>query len=478
MDGQRRPFAFGVDYSSLPSIFRSFNSSIYVLPLKSRPGGLLLAIPAGVIAEDTVLDALLSVEEQEVLGPSTSFDVALIGKDEQGEIAEVGASCKILVIDLFDAILEQVRDYDPVTDAFENILPFDRPQCIFQVSSIADALSHWIESMAFERLNFYSAREELPSLSVKGVAAKKTPAAKKAGKVITAMLADQVAALSAQMKMISQQYSDFQKATSPGFAKGAGGARGTAGSSRAERQASPCGSWPTAWTVLQRQISKAQRSIWLCGGPGTECPGRELVSGLHHVADGGTSSTDLCRSDGVGGCNWLPFLCTDPSFLGSYKLGLHQRVGGLVQPEVRDEEGPRRYSFSQDRSSKSTKPKAQAKVSEEAKWNAWGVNSSLPQMLLVLWNAGTMSLVMLRTSSQFRGRNMKFCLGNMRCPTRSGALCSFLECSSPGRHLLAFWPSPFHGIGGLMIWILRHRPSSLCLWLCLVITVSVGCVPQ
>ena len=197
----------------------------YVLPLKSRPGGFLLAVPSGVIADDSVLEALLSVEEQEMLGPSTSFDAVLIGEDEQGEVAEVGATCKVLVIDLLDSALEQIRDYDPVTDAFESILPFhdDHPQCIPQVSSIADELAQWIEKMAFERLNFYSAREELPSPSVKGVAAKKAPGAKRTGKVTTAMLADQVSALSAQMQLISQQYSDFQKATSHGFAKNAGG---------------------------------------------------------------------------------------------------------------------------------------------------------------------------------------------------------------------------------------------------------------
>ena len=46
----------------------------YVLPLMSRPGGVLVAIPDKILSSDLLLDAMIK-EEPGVLGPSKEFNV-------------------------------------------------------------------------------------------------------------------------------------------------------------------------------------------------------------------------------------------------------------------------------------------------------------------------------------------------------------------------------------------------------------------
>ena len=200
----------------------------FAFPLLSRPGGLLLAVVKDALKSEAVLSSLLSVEDDEVLGLSQQFEAPLIAEDEEGGTFDVGQPCSFLVVDVLDSLLSQLREYDPVTDGFENILPFDpaNPLAVPKVSSISEALHEWIESVAFERLNFYSAREEQEPQPAKVTMPKKAPATKKAGRITTTALADQLATMGAQMKILSQQYEDLKALQSPGAAKVAGGPGG------------------------------------------------------------------------------------------------------------------------------------------------------------------------------------------------------------------------------------------------------------
>ena len=157
-------------------------AQVYAFSLLSRPGGLLLALPTDVLKKEAVLNAMVSIEEDEFLGPSKIFETDLHGEEEDGSAFEPGSPCKFLVIDALDAVLPQLREYDPVTDILESILPFseEHPNCVPKVAGLGDELSAWVEEVAFERLNFYSAREEQEEVVPKALTAGKKAAPKRA----------------------------------------------------------------------------------------------------------------------------------------------------------------------------------------------------------------------------------------------------------------------------------------------------------
>ena len=196
----RVPFEFTVPEASV---------QVFALPLLSRRGGLLLAIPAGVFLDDVLLDA--AIEEEGLLGPSRDFEAGLLEEDDDAIPQEIGRKCSFLVIDCSDAVCQDLRRYDPVTDSTEEIRPFDvqRPSALPAVGDALSAVQEWIESIALQRVAFYSAREELePTPKVKAAASKKAPAAKR---ITNTALADQVAMLSEHMKLLAVQQEELLK---------------------------------------------------------------------------------------------------------------------------------------------------------------------------------------------------------------------------------------------------------------------------
>ena len=196
----RVPFEFTVPEASI---------QVFALPLLSRRGGLLLAIPAGVFLDDVLLDA--AIEEEGLLGPSRDFEAGLLEEDDDAVPQEIGRKCSFLVIDCNDAVCQDLRRYDPVTDSTEEIKPFDsqRPSALPAVGDILSSVQEWIESVALQRAAFYSAREEQePTPKVKAAASKKATAAKR---VTNTALADQVATLSEHMKLLAAQQEELLK---------------------------------------------------------------------------------------------------------------------------------------------------------------------------------------------------------------------------------------------------------------------------
>ena len=59
---------------------------------------MLIAVVKDALKHDVVLSSMLSVEDDEVLGPSQQFDAPLIAEDESGNTFDVGASCSFLVL--------------------------------------------------------------------------------------------------------------------------------------------------------------------------------------------------------------------------------------------------------------------------------------------------------------------------------------------------------------------------------------------
>ena len=56
---------------------------VWPFPFLSRPGGMLLAVPAGYISPHVLLDAAFA-DETTLLGPSQEFKCFMIEKDEHG----------------------------------------------------------------------------------------------------------------------------------------------------------------------------------------------------------------------------------------------------------------------------------------------------------------------------------------------------------------------------------------------------------
>ena len=179
----------------------------FALPVQSRPGGFLVAIPTGSLSNFAT--AAAAMDEEGLLGPSSEFQASLIEEDEEGNTHPVGEACTFLVIDCDDKVLEGFRKYDPVTDSTEAVLPFhdQHTAALPAIGEALDSIREWIEGLAATKLGFYSAREE-PEESPKPKPAmpKKTTTAKR---ITTSALAEQVAALAEHMKLLATQQEEI-----------------------------------------------------------------------------------------------------------------------------------------------------------------------------------------------------------------------------------------------------------------------------
>ena len=182
-----------------------------------RRGGLLLALPEGFISSDAVIDDI--AQEDSLFGPSKEFAAPLLEEDDNGLEVTVGVESQFTIWDVSDVGLLSLREYDAVIDPSNaaDIAPFskERPMSIIDLHAAGPDVSAWLEEAGgLSRMTFYSAREEqektIPTTS-------KAPAKKGATKkVTTAALADQVAALAAQLQLVvNQQEAMMQTAKAP-----------------------------------------------------------------------------------------------------------------------------------------------------------------------------------------------------------------------------------------------------------------------
>ena len=124
----------------------------------------------------------------------------MVDEDELGNVYSPGFQSSVYVGDFAHSVLARLREYreyDPVTDSLSDIMPFSEgfPTGFPSAPELLSAALSWASSEA-GRVHFYSAREE-PDLTTKG------PPPKKAGakRITAAVLAEQVASLSAQVAL-------------------------------------------------------------------------------------------------------------------------------------------------------------------------------------------------------------------------------------------------------------------------------------
>lgn len=147
----------------IASEFTVANSEVqaFCLPLMSREGGLLIALPQNVL-NDTALMAASMNEDDALLGPSREFQAEVVIENDDGAEVGTGDRQDFLVIHVADEILLSLREYDPVTDSLEDVVSFsqERPVSLVAVGDVLPDVNSWLENIAGDqgRLNFYSAR--------------------------------------------------------------------------------------------------------------------------------------------------------------------------------------------------------------------------------------------------------------------------------------------------------------------------------
>ena len=87
----------------------------FVIPIFARASGVLLAVPLDFLPQE-VLTVGLNAASMEVVGPSMVVQCPGMQETDTGEEVPVGIEISCLLVDFSDGILQNLREYDPVTD--------------------------------------------------------------------------------------------------------------------------------------------------------------------------------------------------------------------------------------------------------------------------------------------------------------------------------------------------------------------------
>ena len=183
---------------SLPAELASGDAPIdtYALPILSRSGGLLLAVPQKAIDENLLI-AGMQPDEDSLVGPNKLMEAPLLEEEEGGDVKTVKRACKFFLVDFNDEVLMFLHEFDQVNDDVENLLPFDDAfkYAIIAVEGLVEKAREWA-GLAGSRVSFYSAREDLSPTA-------KAPVPKKPKKVTNAALLELVEGLQAQVAALT-----------------------------------------------------------------------------------------------------------------------------------------------------------------------------------------------------------------------------------------------------------------------------------
>eukprot|EP00435_Cladocopium_sp_Y103_P047077 s582_g13.t1 len=151
------------------------------------------------VTELTIFCAGAGIEEPGLIGPSREFNAQLMMEEEaSAEVVDLDRSVLFQAVDLDDSALQAMHEYDPAIDSGVNIIPYvpDEPNALPKLLPVIPLIQEWIEIVATERVNFYSAREEQAQQAP-------TPSTKKAAQKKAAR--PTLNALASQMMVMQQQ---------------------------------------------------------------------------------------------------------------------------------------------------------------------------------------------------------------------------------------------------------------------------------
>ena len=199
------------------------------IPVISRVGGVLLAVPVDFLPAEALVTGLNATAET-VLGPSMTVEVPAIEEDEAGEEIDAGMTIPVLLVDFLRDVERGLSEFDPTSRAEIRHFWPDAQELLPSSSSLLNAALEWSHTEVDTRVHFYSAEEEVPPLeeqppkkptpkrsaaplpALPGSASPKEPPRPK--KMTTAVLADQVASLASSIPVLVaqvQQLSEQQK---------------------------------------------------------------------------------------------------------------------------------------------------------------------------------------------------------------------------------------------------------------------------
>ena len=202
------PYGLGVLVFSWPP--QAPQQDYICVPVLTRPGGLLLALPEGSLSQQE-LDSDAVGDPERVVGPHQVFSVAALAEQDDGSLSPTGGLVFVLVVDFTQEVLSCIRRADPVTDGVESqgfapeggIFP-DYPALLAEVRA-------WVQDEMggpADRLAFYSAvEEEVTQVPPLGGKAKAKTKAKQATpkKLSNAHLQSQLDFLTTLLPKISDQ---------------------------------------------------------------------------------------------------------------------------------------------------------------------------------------------------------------------------------------------------------------------------------
>ena len=201
---------------SVPSEFTGLGHSFdcFCVPVLSRNGGVLLNIPRNVFSEEILIDSSHVAEADAWLGPSKGVQTNLWLEDDSQNIVVQPTPTSSLVIDFSDAVLEMMREYDPIAEADSQITPFSDqfPSALPVPDEVLSKARAWVEQLGSERV-FYSAQEDQeespsPKAAAKSAGVKKVATPKR---VTNAQVLDQLSLLVAQVKSIAAHQDALEK---------------------------------------------------------------------------------------------------------------------------------------------------------------------------------------------------------------------------------------------------------------------------
>jgi len=187
----------------------------FVLPVASRDGGILLALPDVAVGPQAFAPSE-TPDADTLVGAVKRLEIPFVEEAEGGGIAASGFSHGIVVVDFSDEVLPYLREYDANYDTASWITPFanESPSALPDSMTVFRESIAWVKSLAeSSRLHFYSAQEDLDA-PPKGKAPAPSPASKRTTpapkKVTNQAIAEQLALISEQMKLMSTRQDQME----------------------------------------------------------------------------------------------------------------------------------------------------------------------------------------------------------------------------------------------------------------------------
>ena len=184
---------------------------VFVVPVAKRKGGVLLAVPLGVIPKKELDEGAVSPEDL-MVGPSKLITVPGVEEDENGMDVPSGAGITLMLVDFSLSVLPLIREYNPAQDTHE-IHSFleESPQVVPSSNPLLQQALDWMSEEVTGRVQYYSAEENAPAPVAAPLPPKKTEKAEPKKKVTNAVLADQLSELSQALPSIMQELQSLKE---------------------------------------------------------------------------------------------------------------------------------------------------------------------------------------------------------------------------------------------------------------------------